>query len=87
MEKDRIDQHSATGLHSLSLAAAMLLTASMIADCSGGGASMPGAFGAQTPAPCAPPCVAAEYLVSASTALGEITAGSDGNVWFTEASS
>jgi streptogramin lyase len=81
MEKGRIE-HSATGLHSFVLAAAMLLTASMIADCSGGGASMPGPL-AQNPAPCTPPCLAAEYVVPASTGLGEITAGPDGNLWFT----
>ena len=83
MEKIRIE-HS-TGLRSFVLAAATLVTASMIADCSGGGASMPGPFVAQTSAPCTPPCVAAEYLVPGSTGLGEITAGPDGNVWFTGA--
>jgi len=82
MEKDRIEQHNAPGLRACVLAVAALLMASMLADCSGGGTVGSG-FTLTPPPPCRS-CVAAEYLVPGATFLGGVTAGSDGNLWFTE---
>jgi len=81
MEKDRIEQHNAPGLRACVLAVAALLMASMLADCSGGGTVGSG-FTLTPPPPCRS-CVAAEYLVPGATFLGGVTAGSDGNLWFT----
>ncbi len=80
MRKPLLGLHEAP-LRSFVLAVAILIAASMLANCNGGGISLPGPT--PTPTPCRS-CVAAEYQLAAGSMPIGIATGSDGNLYFTE---
>ncbi len=65
----------------LTVVGTLLFVSLVVTACGGGGGT--GMPGPTLTTPCAPPCLATVYQVPASTGLGEITTGSDGDLWFT----